>query len=287
MNDITRSYSISGRYLRNLWLQALCGGGGILSSWSLFLLVSLWLVPAIPLDQLWRLPIRIFNDPRLWIMPASEEIRELIRFGTGPAMAFCALISGLADFSSWVAIRYEISADRLRMRWRRFTREVSWDLIQTVDERPHADVVRSSLRITQSEKGVVLVRGLDKMIEFVQLVRSQLPRHARWSVSPARIDLTSGPTNFGLGFLLFIPFSASWIAYYFFHSNAIGLFWSLVLLVAAFWIFYRRPLSRPHMCVREVEVLMAVMIALLSGVMTLIGWLESPPQMAFSRLFGW
>jgi hypothetical protein len=134
---------------------------------------------------------------------------------------------------------------------------------------------------------VVLVRGLDQMTEFVNLVRSRLPRHARWSVSPARIDLTSGPTNFGLGFLLFVPFSASWIAYYFFHSNAIGLFWSLVLLVAACWIFYQRPLSRPHMCVREVEVLMAVMIALLSGVMTLIGWLESPPQLAFSRLFGW
>lgn len=287
MSDIDRSYSISARYLRNLWLQALCGGSGILASWGLFLGISLYLVPAIPIDQLWQLPIRIFNDSRLWMMPASEEVRELIRFGTGPAIAFSALISGVTDFSSWVAIRYEILPDKLRMRWRRFTREVNWDLIQTVDERPHADVVRSSLRITQSEKGAVLVRGLDQMNEFMQLLRSRLPRHAKWSVSPARVDLTSGPTNFALGFLLFVPLSASWIAYYFFHSNAIGLFWSLVLLVAAFWIYYRRPLSRPHMCVREVEILMAAMIALLSGVMTLIGWLEAPPQMAFSRVFGW
>lgn len=287
MNETSHSYSISPRFLKNLWLQALCGGGGILTSWGLFLLVSLWAVPGIPVDQLWQLPVRIFNDSRLWMMPASEEIRELIRFGTGPAMVFCALVSGLADFSSWVAIRYEVLPEILRMRWRRFTREVNWDLIHTVDERPNADVARSSLRITQSEQGVVLVRGLDQMTEFIELVRSRLPRHAKWSVSPARIDLTSGPTNFALGFLLFVPLSASWIAYYFFHSNVIGLFWSLVLLVGAFWVYYWRPLSRPHMCVREVEVLMAVMIALLSGVMTLIGWLDSPPQMAFSRLFGW
>jgi hypothetical protein len=32
---------------------------------------------------------------------------------------------------------------------------------------------------------------------------------------------------------------------------------------------------------------MAIAILLLSGVMTFIGWLDSPPQMAFSRLLGW
>lgn len=280
-------YSISSRYLKNLWLQAFCGGFGILCSWFLFIVVSLWLVPSLPQRQLWQLPIRVLSDSQLWLMPANEELRELIRFGMGPALAVCALLSGIADYSSWVAVRYDILPDKLRMRWRRFTREVEWDLIQSIDERPHADVVRGSLRISQSGKDVVLVRGLDQLTDFIQLVRVRLPRHARWSTSPPRVDLTSGPTNFLLGFLLLIPLSASWVAYYYFRSNVIGLFWSLALLVAAFWVYHRRPLSRPHMCVREVEILMAMMIALLSGVLTLVGWLESPPQMAFTRIFGW
>lgn len=287
MNIEDRTYSISRQYLRNLWHQAIFGGLGILASWVLFVIVSLPFQGALPLAELVKLPGRLFTDSRLWMMPTSDEIRELIRFGTGPAMAFCALLSGFADFSSWVAVRYEILPDKLRMRWRRFTREVTWELIHDVDERPHRDVVLRSLRIAESGAAVILVRGLDQMPEFVEALRVRLPRQAKWTMSVTHIDLTNRLTNFVLGFLLFLPFAASWFAYYVVHSNSIGLFWSLVLLVGAFWVWYARPLSRPHMCVREVEVFMAVAILLLSGVMTFIGWLDSPPQMAFSRLFGW
>lgn len=287
MNIEDRTYSISRQYLKNLWQQAIFGGLGILASWAMFVIVSLPFQSALPLGELMRLPGRLLTDSRLWMMPTSDEIRELIRFGTGPAMTFCALLSGFADFSSWVAVRYEILPDKLRMRWRRLTREVTWELIHDVDERPHPDVVLRSLRIAESGAAVILVRGLDQMPEFVEALRSRLPRQAKWTVSATHIDLTNRLTNFVLGFLLFLPFSASWFAYYVVHSSSIGLFWSLVLLIGAFWVWYARPLSRPHMCVREVEVVMAVAILLLSGVMTFIGWLDSPPQMAFSRLFGW
>lgn len=289
MNEAVPTYRVSRLYIWNLWQQALVGGLGILASWALFLIVSFLLRPGLPFEQLWQLPARVLTDPNLWMMPTPDEIRELIRFGVGPGFAFCALLGGLTDTTSWVAVCYEIHPDKLRMRWRRFTRDISWDLIQSVDERPHADTTRRSLRITQYGTGPILVRGLDALPDFIDVLRSRLPHQAKWRVAPCRIDLTSCATNFTIGFLLLLPLSLTWIAYYVFDSKSIELFWSLALLVIAVWIWFQRPLSRPHMCVREVEVLMALVIVLLSGVLTFIGWMESSNDLplVFSRLFGW
>ena len=108
MNEAVPTYRISRRYLWNLWQQAIFGGLGILASWGLFLVISLWLRPGLPLEQLCRLSIRALTDPNLWLMPTPDELPELIRFGIGPGLAFCALLGGLADRSSWVAVCYEI-----------------------------------------------------------------------------------------------------------------------------------------------------------------------------------
>ena len=175
------------------------------------------------------------------------------------------------------------------MRWRWFTREVSWDLIQTVDERPHWNATRRSLKVIQTGTGPILVRGLDAMSEFINVLQSRLPRQAKWHISVVRVDLTNRAENFVIGFLLLLPFSLTWIAYYVFESKSIGLFWSLALLVVAVWIWFQRPMSRPQMCIREVEVVIALMLILLSGVLTFISWMESANNLpaVFSRLFGW
>lgn len=286
MNDAVPAFHVSARYLRNLWVQATFGGIGILVGWILFLVVSLPIRPAMLWEELLRLPWRLFTDSRLWLMPSPDEIRELIRFGVGPGLALCAVLGGLADFSSWVAVRYEIHPDKLRMIWRRLTREIAWDLIKTVDERPHAEITRRSLKISQDGAGPILVRGLEQLPEFIEILQSRLPRLSRWSVSAVRVDLTSGLTNLVLGFLLMLPFSITWIAYYVAHAELIALFWSVILLVAALWIWFWRPLSRSHMCVREVEISMAVMILVLSGAMTFLNWIESPATLPTLRSLG-
>ena len=56
----------------------------------------------------------------------------------------------------------------------------------------------------------------------------------------------------------------------------------LVAMAVAMW--YWRPLSRRHMCAVEIELAIAVLMLLLSGLMTALSWLESetpPPWMPF------
>src|SRR5262249_29024397 len=149
MNDAVPVFRVSSQYLKNLWLQAASAGSGILASWVLFLIVSALLLPSLPLDQLLQLPWKLASDPNLISMPTLDPVRELIRFGVGPGLAVCALLGGLGDYSSWVAVRYEIHPNKLRMYWHRLTRELAWDLITNVDERPHVESTRCSLVITQ------------------------------------------------------------------------------------------------------------------------------------------
>ena len=285
MAEAVPVYRVSRRFLGNLWQQALFGGLGILSSWGLFLTLSFIWVPAIPFDQILSLPQRALLDTRIW---GPQETGDLIRYWAGPFLALCVIPGGLGDFSSWLSVQYEIQPDKLRMRWRRLTRDIAWDLIHTVDERPHTDSIRSSLKVEQTGAGPILIRGLENLSDVIAILRERLPRRALWKVTPIQVDLTGWTTNFLLGFALMIPIAGSWFAYYVAGLTSLALFWSVGVLLIALWIWVQRPLSRSHMCVREVEIFMIGMLILLSGVITFINWIQAQIELppVISRFLG-
>ncbi|MBS0202741.1 MAG: hypothetical protein JSS49_07560 [Planctomycetes bacterium] len=281
MIETVPTYRVSSLYLWNLFRQALYGALGLTVGWVVFLGISLWLLPGLPWNELLPFALSMISS----LHSASEsESRELARYGLGPAIALCVIPAGLADISSWMAVQYEFHPDKLRMRWRRITRDISWDLIHSVEERPHADPVRRSLKIYQNDAQPILVRGLENLPEFIGQLKARLPRLARWEVSRVRVDLTSRATNFVVGLLLLIPLYATWIACYVFHSTVIELCWSVALLLSAFWIWVKHPLTRSHMCILEVEAFLAVLLLLASGLLSCSTALESSQM---TRLLGW
>lgn len=289
MNDAVPMFRVSPKYLWNLCQQAFSVALGILSGWMLFLLVSLWFFPIGNSDQLAGLPGRLFASLVSSSALSTIDFRELLRFGLGPALALCVVPGVLCDISSWAAVRYEIHPGFLRMRWQRLSRDVEWELIQTISERPNRETECRGLKVVQFGRPPILVRGLANLPDFIEMLRMRSPRQARWTTEAVRIDLTGSLTNFTIGFLLPLPLYATWIAYYVWQWHATELAWALVLLMGAVWIWFRKPMTRAQMCIREVEVTMAILVLILSGVLTVTGWFESPTafSIAVFRWLGW
>lgn len=289
MNGAIPTFRVSSQYLWNLLEQAIAVAMGILSGWALFLLVSFWLLPLERPDQLAELSSRLLSILFSSTSISVIDLRELLRFGLGPALALCVIPGVLGDMSSWWAVRYEIHPTVLRMRWRYLVRDVEWELIQIIEERPNRKTECRALKVAQHGRPPILIRGLGNLPEFIEVLRARAPRLAHWTIETVRIDLTCGITNFAIGFLMPLPLYATWIAYYVWQWPATELVWALFLLLAALWIWFRKPLTRAQMCVREVEVTMAVLILILSGVLTFTGWFETPTafSMAVFRWLSW
>lgn len=281
MNESVPTYPVSSRYLWNLFRQALFGAIGLFVGWLAFLGISLWLLPGPSLNDLMPWAMQLINGIQVF---ADSDTRDLVRYGLGPFIILCVIPACLGEIWSWRTVKYELHPDKLKMRWRRITRDISWDLIHTVEERPHADPVRRSLKIYQNGAQPILVRGLANLPEFVEQLKSRLPGLTKWQVSHVRVDLTSRATNGVIAFLLLMPLYATWVAYYVFHSTMMELCWSVALLLAAFWIWVKRPMTRSHMCIREVEVFLAILILLASGLLSCNTAMESPQM---TRLLGW
>lgn len=286
MNDDVRLFRVSPRYLWNLCQQGISVAVGILSAWVLFLVVSVWLLPIENTDQLAGLPGRLLNELLSSSTFSMVNLRELLRFGLGPALALCVVPGVLADISSWAAVQYEIHPQFFRMRWRRLFRDVEWELIQTIDERPNRKSECRGLSVIQFERPPILVRGVEDLSALIDVLRDRVPRQTRWIITDVRIDLTSNFTNFTIGLLLPLPLYATWIAYYVWRWSAMELLWAFLLLLIAIWIWFQRPLTRAQMCIREVEATMAILILILSGVLTVTGWLESPTALSVA-VFRW
>ncbi len=289
MNDAVPMFRVSSKYLWNLCQQAISVAFGILSGWALFLVFSLWFFPIETSEQLAGLPGRLFDNLVSSSSISTLDFPELLRFALGPALALCVVPGVLGDISSWAAVRYEIHPGFLRMRWRRLIRDVEWELIQIIDERPNRKTECRGLKVAQFGRAPILVRGLANLPEFIEALRTRVPRQTRWTTETVRIDLTSSLTNFTIGFLLPLPLYATWIAYYVWQWHATELVWALVLLLGAVWIWFRKPMTRAQMCIREVEVTMAILVLILSGVLTVTGWFESPTafSIAVFRWLGW
>lgn len=275
MSEPITIYRVSKRFLVNLCQQAFYGMVGVIVSWSLFWMLSQQLLPA-----------QAGSNPVLWLLSPREtaaqliphQERELLRCLVGPGLAVLVLFGGLVDFLTWVFVRYEIREDRLSLCWGGWSRNIAWDVVQTVRERSPATTDLRSMIVSASEVPPILVRGVERMPEFAETVRARISRDAEWSPAPYRIDLTSRSTNFVLGFLLPIPIHATWLAGYVVELNgsAISLIWAWLAMAMAVAAWYWRPLSRRHMCAVEIELTLAVLMLVMSGTLTLVSSMPSP-----------
>lgn len=271
------TYRVSRRFLWSLWRQAVFGSLGVIVSWTLFVWVSESLLPTPGFTSLTSDAMHP-GELRFWLQPHQHREREVLRFFVGPALALAVWFGGLVDFVSWVAVKYEVHPDRLVMRWRFWSREIAWDVMRSVDERSQAAEELRSLLISAVGLPPILVRGLERMTEFVETARARLSPLTRWTIVPVAFDMTSGRTNFVIGALLPIPLHVTWLLGYVAHwsESTIMLLWSLVLAPVALGVWWGRPLSRCHSCAREVELLMAALLLLLSGLLTFVRWIDSP-----------
>lgn len=274
MSEPVSTYRVSRRFLVNLCRQAFCGAVGVVVSWVLFWVLSHQLLPA-PVGSSsvsW-----LFPQQGTTPFPVPHYEREVIRYLVGPGLTMLVLVGGLIDFSTWAFVRYEVRPDKLVIRWAWWSRRIDWDVVQTVQERPHATTDLRSMTVSATGVPPILIRGLKQMPEFCEAVRARVSRDTEWPTMSYRIDLTSRSTNFAIGFLLPIPIHATWLAGYVGEMSiaTIGLVWAWLLVVMAVSMWYWRPLSRRHMCAVEIEQAIAALMLLLSGLMTALSWLES------------
>ena len=281
MSEPVPTHRVSKRFLVNLCQQAFYGAVGVVVSWGLFWVLS---------HQL--LPVPVGGDPISWLhwqdrttperMPHYD--REVIRCLVGPGMTVAVLIGGLLDFLTWVFVRYEVRVDKLAMRWGWWSRSIAWDVVQKVQQRPHATTELRSMVVSATGVPPILVRGLERMPEFSETVRARISPDAEWTPAPYRIDLTSRSTNLVIGFLLPIPIHATWLAGYVggLSIGRISMIWAWLSVAMAVGAWYWRPLSRRHMCAVELELAIAALLLVVSGLLSLLSWLESgtpPPWM--------
>lgn len=278
------TYRVSNRFLVNLCQQAFYGTVGVVVSWALFWVLSQQLLPA-----------HVGTNSISWLLWSDElggrlmpyHERELIRCLAGPGMAGAVLFGGLMDFLTWVFVRYEVRPDKLVMRWMWWSRRIDWDVVQTVQERPHAVTDLRSMVVSATGVPPILVRGLQQMPVFREALRTRVSPDTEWTPTPYRIDLTNRSTNFLIGFLLPIPIHATWLAGYVggLSIATISVIWAWLLVAMAVVMWYWRPLSRRHMCAVEIELAIAALMLLLSGLFTVLNWLESGTQPPWAFLF--
>ena len=283
MSEQVPTYRVSRQFLINLCQQALYGMAGVVVSWILFWVLAEQLLPAPAGSTLleWiRSPMRTAAK----LSPYDE--REMLRHLVGPALAIAVIIGGLADFFTWVFVRYEVHPTKLIIRWGPWSRGMEWDVIQTVYERPHATTYLSSLNISATGLPSILVRGLEQMPEFREVLRNRISSNTQWPPLPYRLDLSCRATNFFVGFLLPIPIHGTWLVGYVggMSISTISVAWAWILVFSAFVIWLCKPMSRRHMCAAEIELAMAALFVVLSGLLTLLSWLESPTPPPWFRL---
>lgn len=271
--DIT-VYRVSRRFLSNLWGQAFGAAKGVLLGWLLFVGLSHLILP-------------VPNELGLseWLTNPSQAIsslgmsgdRELFRLGFGPGLALLVLLGGLIDNVTWRVVRYELSPNKLALRWRSLLRDVEWDVINQVRVRPNPKPELQSATVTATGRPPILIRGVEESAEFLATLRQRVSQKSSWVEVPTDVDLSLPRTNLILGLLLPIPIYLTWMASYTgrFSTGTIMLFWAWVLVPSAFLMWYWKPGSSRHLCAVEVENSLAAMLLLLSGFLTLLGSLET------------
>jgi hypothetical protein len=279
-SDTPLVYRVSWTFLRNLWQQAIFGAIGVISCWIVFFIISGVFVPIgwQPGDHWYWIPSHAGGDFE----------RELFRFLVGPTLAILVLFGGALDFQTWVVVRYEVCRDKLVMHWRSWSRSIPWDVMKTVEERPHAVCDLHSLSIIAAETRPILVRGLEQMPEFIEIVRRRTSKLTQWTVANTRIDLTRRLTNFIIGFLVPLPIFGTWLLYFVagWHETTLIRLWSFGMFASAIHVWYTKPLSSRHSSSRELELLLAILTMIASSLLTLISWVETPAFIELmNRLF--